>query len=464
MILMLVSMAGAAPFAYIPKLITDDVSVIDTINNTVTNTIHVGSMPWGVTVTPDGSKVYVTNLGSNTVSVINTATNEVTAIGSGKNPYGIAVTPDGTKVYVANKADIPGDVSVIDIATNQVTTVPVGGLPVAFGQFISYGPTIPKITWNNPDDIVYGTALNNTQLNASATDQISGKIIQGNFVYTPPSGTVLGVGMQQTLSTNFIPTDTTKYTIVSANVSINVTQATPTITWSNPDDIVYGTALSGTQLDAIGSVPGPISYNPVAGTVLGVGTQTLNATLTPTDSTNYTTASATVSINVTKTNPTITWRKPVDVAYETALSNIQLDAAASDSISGASVPGFFFYTLPVRDALSIGQQMLNVLFLPTDLVDYNTTSATASINVLGMPSANFSINQTQGPVPFDVQFTDKTTGEPTSWYWDFGDGTNSNLQNPVHSYNTAGIYTPILTASNVVGSSTKTSTVPITVT
>jgi YVTN family beta-propeller protein len=85
-------------------------------------------------------------------------------------------------------------------------------------------------------------------------------------------------------------------------------------------------------------------------------------------------------------------------------------------------------------------------------------------NPTTVPDAHFRIDPTTGPVPLTVQFTDKTTGEPTSWYWDFGDGTTSTLQNPVHTYNTAGIYIPILTASNVVGTSTKISTVPITVT
>jgi PKD repeat protein len=139
------------------------------------------------------------------------------------------------------------------------------------------------------------------------------------------------------------------------------------------------------------------------------------------------------------------------------LNSTQLDAIAS-------VPGTFVYTPPSGPVLSSGQQMLSVLFTPTDLVDYKITSTTASINVIGMPDAHFRINPTAGPVPLDVHFTDKCTESPTSWYWDFGDGTNSTLQNPEHIYNTAGIYAPILTASNVVGTSTKTSTVSITVT
>ena len=83
--------------------------------------------------------------------------------------------------------------------------------------------------------------------------------------------------------------------------------ATPIITWSNPADITYGTPLSSTQLDASASVPGTFVYTPPSGTVLSVGTQTLNTTFIPNDTVNYTTASANVSINVTQATPTITW-------------------------------------------------------------------------------------------------------------------------------------------------------------
>lgn len=73
----------------------------------------------------------------------------------------------------------------------------------------------------------------------------------------------------------------------------------PTITWSNPADIVYGTPLSSTQLDATASVPGTFTYTPAAGTVLHAGAaQTLSVTFTPDDTTDYTTVTTTTSINV----------------------------------------------------------------------------------------------------------------------------------------------------------------------
>ena len=48
-------------------------------------------------------------------------------------------------------------------------------------------------------------------------------------------------------------------------------KATPTISWSNPANIVYGTALGGTQLDATASVAGTFAYAPASGTVLKAG-------------------------------------------------------------------------------------------------------------------------------------------------------------------------------------------------
>ena len=116
--------------------------MIDTTSNTVAATIPVGSAPTGVAVTPDGSRVYVTNFQDNTVSVIATASNTVTAtIPLGNNPFGVAVTPDGSTVYVAN--EFANTVSVIATASNTVTaTIPGFSGPIAFGVFIGPPPVL----------------------------------------------------------------------------------------------------------------------------------------------------------------------------------------------------------------------------------------------------------------------------------------------------------------------------------
>ena len=82
---------------------------------------------------------------------------------------------------------------------------------------------------------------------------------------------------------------------------------------------------------------------------------------------------------------------------------------------------------------------------------------------LQAPIASFSSNATSGNAPLNVLFTDTSTGAPTAWNWNFGDGTNSTAQNPAHTYSTAGNYTVILTVSNAAGSNTATKSNYITV-
>jgi YVTN family beta-propeller protein len=126
------STQSLAQNAYITNSDSNNVSVIDTANNTVIATIPVGTFPQGVAVSPDGRKVYVANESSNYVSVIDTAKNKVTAtIPVGIEPPGVAVSPDSRKVYVTNFGFQSKSVSVIDTAKNKVTaTIPVGIGPV----------------------------------------------------------------------------------------------------------------------------------------------------------------------------------------------------------------------------------------------------------------------------------------------------------------------------------------------
>jgi YVTN family beta-propeller protein len=104
------------------------VSVIDGATNTVTATVPVGTNPSSVSVDAYTDTVYAANLGDNTVSVIDGATNTVTAtVPVGSDPEAVSVDPSTDTIYVANFSNT---VSVIDGATNTVTaTVPVGTNP-----------------------------------------------------------------------------------------------------------------------------------------------------------------------------------------------------------------------------------------------------------------------------------------------------------------------------------------------
>jgi hypothetical protein len=222
------------------------------------------------------------------------------------------------------------------------------------------------VTWNTPAPIPFGTGLGASQLDATAS-------VPGTFTYDPAAGAVLGVG-SHTLSVTFTPTDDTDYTTATATTTITVGQATPAIIWSAPASIVYGTALGSAQLDTSTAVSGTFAYNPAAGTVLGVGNQTLMVTFTPTDSTDYTTATATTTITVVQATPTITWTSPASIVYGTRLGSIQLDASA-----GAG--GRFSYSPAAGAILGAGVRTLSVTFTPTDSTDYATATATTTITI-----------------------------------------------------------------------------------
>ena len=70
------------------------------------------------------------------------------------------------------------------------------------------------------------------------------------------------------------------------------------------------------------------------------------------------------------------------------------------------------------------------------------------------PVAAFSSNYVPGGCVNPIQFTDLSTNAPTSWLWNFGDGTTSPSQNPSHQYAASGTYTVTLTATNANGPST----------
>jgi hypothetical protein len=75
-------------------------------------------------------------------------------------------------------------------------------------------------------------------------------------------------------------------------------KAKPSLAWSTPAAIAYGTALGASQLNAMANIAGNYTYTPAAGTILVAGNHTLNVVFMPTDSGNYTTASANVTLKV----------------------------------------------------------------------------------------------------------------------------------------------------------------------
>ncbi len=289
---------------------------------------------------------------------------------------GVSITPAGlagvSVTYIQNRLTVAAPTLAGSYAVTATLDNPNYSATAATGTLI-LNPATPTITWANPADIVYGTPLGPVQLDATSS-------VAGTFGYTQTTGIVLNAGAAQELSATFTPIDTVDYNSVTTTVTLNVLPVTPTITWANPADIVYGTPLSPAQLDAAASIPGTFTYMPLAGTVLGARVaQALSVTFTPIDTTDAIPVTTTATINILPATPAIAWTNPPDIDYGTPLGPAQLDAAAA-------IPGTFTYTPAVGTVLNAGaDQALAVSFTPADTADYDGNTASVLINVVQAP-------------------------------------------------------------------------------
>ncbi len=189
--------------------------------------------------------------------------------------------------------------------TRQVTLGVLGPGTVTITQaYTAPTQSSPTITWATPEPITYGTALDGTQLSATAFGVDGVTPLLGTFVYIPPATTVLDAGVNQTLSTTFYPTDTTDYTNATSSVYLTVNQAAPSIVdQTNPSSMGSNKTqllqfnLTSAATSASCSIPLYGNINP-SGTVTAGGTYfswtyTSNSdTATETDGLTFTFANA----------------------------------------------------------------------------------------------------------------------------------------------------------------------------
>ena len=223
----------------------------------------------------------------------------------------------------------------------------------------------PIVSWAPPEPIVYGTRLSSVQLSAAAS-------VQGKFLYTPGPGYVLPAGTHTLWATFYAAGQEDNPAL--AEVSIQVSKATPSLHWPTPAQMAPGVALGTAQLNASASVPGTFEYSPAVGEVLADGTHTLSVTFVPKDKANYTTAQATVSVTVAKTVPNIEWASPNPIPCGTPLGAAQFNASAS-------IPGTFEYSPAAGEVLSAGSHTLSAIFIPRDGTSYSRAEAIVSLAV-----------------------------------------------------------------------------------
>jgi hypothetical protein len=272
-------------------------------------------------------------------------------------PGTFAYTPAAGEVLTAGRHELTVTFTPTDAANYT---------PAQAAVSVTVAKATPAMSWPTPAPIACGTALSETQLNATAS-------VPGRFTYTPAAGDLLAPGTH-ILSVTFTPADTSGHTTAQAKVEITVIKSIPAIAWPAPAPITYGATLSDAQLHATASVPGTFTYTPCEGAVLAAGTHTPLVTFTPRDTTKYATAQAAVPLTVSKAEPAVSWETPGPISDGTPLSAAQLHATAS-------VPGTFVYTPAAGQTLPVGTHLLAVAFTPMDTENYNTVQATASISV-----------------------------------------------------------------------------------
>jgi PKD repeat protein len=138
-------------------------------------------------------------------------------------------------------------------------------------------------------------------------------------------------------------------------------------------------------------------------------------------------------------------------AYTPGWSSLDLTKFGMKDTRGVEVIGEQVFVSDGYDFRSSSDPMNHAIFV-FDVSGPNSTPP---------PTAAFTASPTSGTAPLSVQFTDTSTGSPTSWAWDFGDGGTSIAQNPSHQFTGNGIYTVQLTATNLQGSDSTTRTVTV---
>lgn len=265
----------------------------------------------------------------------------------------------------------PGAVLAVGVHRLSVTFTPTDSANYAAARAtvsLDVSKATPLLHWPAPERIKFGTRLSKQQFCATSS-------VAGTFEYAPALGQVLSAGAH-TLSVVFRPADSANYAMVEATVPLTVeAKATPVITWPSPAPIPYGTPLSDQQLCAAASVPGTFDYSVEPGVKLAAGTHSLFVTFTPTDSENYASTQATVSLEVTKATPIIDWAAPQPMMDGTPLSTAQLCATAS-------APGTFDYSPAAGTQLSPGTHTLTVIFMPADRANYTSAQSTVPLTVV----------------------------------------------------------------------------------
>jgi hypothetical protein len=212
-------------------------------------------------------------------------TTPATAPGTGTASQSVTFTPTDTAHYNPTNVNV-------SVTVNKQT--PVLKAPVATA-------------------ITYGQTLTNSSLSGgAATNSANNASVAGSFAFTTPT-TAPGAGTANQ-SVTFTPSDTTDYNSAIVNVSVTVNKQTPVLKAPVATAIAYGQTLTNSSLSGgaatnsanNASVAGSFAFTTPA-TAPGAGTANQSVTFTPSDTTDYNSATVSVSVTVNQASPAFTF-------------------------------------------------------------------------------------------------------------------------------------------------------------
>ena len=343
---------------------------------------------------------------------------------------------------------ILGDPAAAGLPVNAVvkagdTEVGGGTIASTLGRYGGPGPQDPKLIVSLDDQDAIGPL--SVAFSVNGMPAVCRKYGTGTWLETFPfsSGTVTNLDLnveELLLSANFSASETLGF--APLNVQFTDTSTGPHNRW----EWSFGDGGTSTQQNPIHQYTVPGTYT-VSLTVRDSGTSASDTETKP----GYITVTQLPAPPVAAFTANVTSGvAPLTVRFTDLSTGLPFEWGWSFGDGGTSSlknpvhtyanPGVYTVTLTVRGIGGIDSETkIHYIIVSTPI-----------------PRANFTANQTNGVAPFTVAFTDLSTGYPDDWSWNFGDGGTSISQNPVHTYNSAGIFTVTLTVENSAGTNTLT--------
>jgi YVTN family beta-propeller protein len=370
----------------------------------------VGTIPWGVVLSPDGTKAYVANNVSRTVSEVSTISGAVLhTYGVSGSPRSLAVTPNGEKLFVASYG-YNGTVTEIDLLMEDTSEFPVGKYPTS-------------VAISTDGERAYVTNSNGSTSSDSGTISVIGIGASGVWSTVESTVTVNGGPTAIALSPNGL---TGYVTLSQLNQLVSVDLTTPTFpvvkslsVGSNPTSVVVSS-------DAQGAFVG----NELGNTVSAVW---LNESITdPTDPDFDMRIDGTVSVGLA----------PNSLAFSPNNSHLYVTNFFDGDVSVINTS-----TLLVEETIGIGTYVGGVAASPdgskifvTAMSDYTTPGSLQAINVASPMAMTLHVTDVSGPYILPIQGLWGTV----AW----GDGTFSShygQSNISHTYPSVGTYLVTIT-------------------